>query len=81
METVGLIFFLLLWGLVILRQFLILMRHFGREVPPFSDDSIFRGTWIIKPLEGGQKRALSADIIILVAYLLVEVVVLVFLFS
>jgi hypothetical protein len=81
MQIIGLIFFLLLWGLVIFRQLLILLRHFGREAPQFSEESIFRGTWIIKPLEAGAQRALSADIVILAAYILVEIVVLVFLFS
>jgi hypothetical protein len=57
------------------------MRHFGREAPQFSDESVFRGTWIIKPPEGGTRRALSADIVILIAYLLIEIVILVFLFS
>ena len=81
MESIGLIIFLVLWGFVILRQLLILLRHFGRELPDMSDESIFRGTWIMKPPEGGRGRTLSADIVILVAYLLVELVILIFLFS
>lgn len=81
MQIFGLIFFLVLWGMVILRQLLILLRHFGREVPQFSEDSIFRGTWIMKPPEGGRQRTLAADIVILIAYLLVEVVILVFILS
>lgn len=81
MQTIGLIFFLGLWSLVILRQLLILLRHFGREIPQFSEDSIFRGTWIIKPLESGTRRALSADIVILAAYVFIEIVILVFLIS
>jgi hypothetical protein len=81
MQTFGLIFFLVLWGFVIFRQLLILLRHFGREVPQFSEDSIFRGTWIVKPLEGGLRRALSADIAILAAYVLIEIIIIVFLIS
>jgi hypothetical protein len=81
MENVGLILFLLLWGLVVIRQLLILLRHFGREVPHLSDDSVFRGTWLIRPRDGDRGRALSADIAILAAYLLVEVVILVFLIT
>ena len=79
METIGLILFLILWGLVIGRQVLILMGHFGRDAPNFSSDSMFRGTWIIRPKEGGRNRSLVADIIILAAYVLVEVVIIVFL--
>jgi hypothetical protein len=81
MENVGLILFLILWGFVIVRQVLILLRHFGREAPRLSDDSIFRGTWLIRPPEGGRGRTLTADIAIFAAYLLIEVIILVFLIT
>ena len=81
MEELGLVLFLGLWGIVIFRQLQITLRHFGREVPFFSDESVFRGTWLLKPAEGGRRRAMSADIAILAAYILVEVVIIVFLLS
>ena len=81
MENFGLILFLILWSIVIIRQLLILLRHFGREVPYFSDDSMFRATWIMNPRDGGRNRALSADIVILAAYVLVEVVIIIVLIT
>lgn len=79
METFGLISFLILWGLVIIRQGWIVLGHFGKDVPAFSNDSIFRGTWLFRPREGRRSRSVIADMIILAAYLLIEIVVVVFL--
>jgi hypothetical protein len=79
MEVIGLIIFLILWGLVIVRQVLILLGHYGYEIPKFSSDSMFRGTWLLRPKDDGRSRSLAADIIILAAYVLVEVVIIVFL--
>jgi hypothetical protein len=79
MEKVGLIIFLLLWGLVILRQLLIVLGKFGLKVPNFSRDPMFRGTWLLRPEEDSVNSPILGDVIRLSAYLLVEVFIIVYL--
>ena len=79
MEIVGLILFLILWGFVILRQLLVVLVHFGHDLPNLSSDSMFRGTWLIRPRDDRGSRSRVADMIILAAYVLIEVVIIVFL--
>lgn len=55
MEKVGLAIFLLLWGLVILRQLLIVLGKYGLKVPNFLRDSMFRGTWLMRPEDDRRK--------------------------
>ena len=79
MDKVGLIIFLLLWGLVIIRQLLIVLGKFGLKVPHFLRDSMFRGTWLMRP-EGDRRNSPNlGDVIRLAAYLLVEVFVIAYL--
>ena len=72
MEKVGLIIFLLLWGLVIIRQLLIVLGKFGLKVPYFLRDSMFRGTWLLRPVDDSRNSPILGDVIRLTAYLLVE---------
>lgn len=81
METIGLISFLILWGLVILRQAWIVLGFFGTDVPAFSNDSIFRSTSLFRPRGGHRGRSAVAEIIILVVYLSVEIFILVLLLT
>ena len=79
MEKIGLIIFLILWGLVILRQVLIVLGKFGWKVPSFSRDSMFRGTWIMRPKDDDRNSPILGDVIRLAAYLLVEVFIVAYL--
>ncbi len=81
MENIGLVFFLVLWGIVILRQAMIIRGHFGRDIPGLSDDSVFRGTWLFRPRSGSGNRTLTADIVILSAYVLIEAIIVVYLLT
>ncbi|TET85623.1 MAG: hypothetical protein E3J37_01550 [Anaerolineales bacterium] len=78
MEKVGLIIFLLLWGLVIIRQLLIVLAKFGLKVPNFLRGSMFRGTWLMRPEDDRRNPPILGDVIRLTAYLLVEVFIIVY---
>jgi hypothetical protein len=79
MDKVGLIIFLLLWGLVIIRQLLIVLGKFGMKVPNFLRNSMFRGTWLMRPEDDRWNSPNLGDVIRLGAYLLVEVFVIAYL--
>ncbi len=79
MEKIGLILFLLLWGLVILRQLLIVLGKYGLKVPSFTRDSMFRGTWLLTSEDDRRNSPILGDVIRLAAYLLIEVFIVVYL--
>ncbi len=79
MEKVGLIIFLLLWGLVIIRQLLIVLGKYGLKVPNFLRDSMFKGTWLMRPEDDRRNSPNLGDVIRFAAYLVVEVFVIAYL--
>ena len=79
MDKVGLIIFLLLWGLVIIRQLLIVLGKYGLKVPNFLRASMFRGTWLMRPEDDRRNSPNLGDVIRLAAYLLVEAFIIAYL--